>query len=168
MKRNLKFWSCVIACGIALTVVPRFPLQAQQTNPRARTKTIQQRPARPEIWRSETTGKEYRVRIDKDLFYAEWVNIPPDAAQRGQYIRTECRRAGSKWVGTSSLFMPCSVGTGAKEQIENMCHLTVRIEIDSITPSRITGHGESLRDFDCRSCKILQTGWAAFVWVPKK
>jgi hypothetical protein len=120
------------------------------------------------IWKSETTGKEYRVRIEGDRFYAEWVNLPPAAAQRGAYIHTVCRRAGSKWVGTSNIFMPCTVGEGKSEHIADTCRLSLKIEIDSVTQDRITGRGQSLEKFDCQSCKVIATGWGNFVWIPAR
>jgi hypothetical protein len=36
-----------------------------------------------------------------------------------------------------------------------------------MSAERITGRGESLREFDCQNCQVHQTGWADFVWVPK-
>jgi len=120
------------------------------------------------IWKSETTGREYRVRIEKDRFYAEWANLAREAVKGGAYIRSECRRVGSKWVGTSRIYLPCSTNEKGKGQVTNTCHLTTRIEIDSITPTRITGRGENLKRFDCGKCEILETGWAKFEWVPKR
>ncbi len=119
-----------------------------------------------EVWKSETTGREYHVRIEGDRFYADWVNLPPVSAERGAYIHTVCQRSGSKWVGTSSIFMPCTEGKGKSEHIANTCHLTVKIEIDSVSKDLITGRGQSLRKFDCQSCKVLATGWGDFKWVP--
>jgi hypothetical protein len=49
-----------------------------------------------------------------------------------------------------------------------MCSMTLRFEVDSISPERITGRAESLRDFDCQKCEVRQTGWGNFVWLPKK
>ena len=121
-----------------------------------------------DIWKSETTGKKYRVRIEGDHFYADWVDLPPAAAERGAYIRTVCRRAGLKWVGTSSVFMPCTVGKGKSEHIADTCHLTLKLEIDSISKDRITGHAQSLKKFNCQDCKVIETGWAEFEWVPAR
>ena len=49
-----------------------------------------------------------------------------------------------------------------------MCHLTVRFEVDSITPEKITFHSEVLRDWDYSTCQILKSAWEEFAWVPKK
>lgn len=134
--------------------------------PAAQRAPVQKRDAG--IWKSQTTGKEYRVRIEGDRFFADWINLPPAAAQHGAYIRTVCRRNGSKWVGTSSIFMPCTIGEGTAEHIADTCHVTLQIEINSLSKDRITGRGQSLRKFDCRSCKVLETGWGNFEWVPAK
>lgn len=120
------------------------------------------------VWRSLTTGKEYRVRVESQILRAEWVNIPAALRQHGAYIRSECRRAGSKWVGTSRSYLPCTLSEGGKEEIGNWCRLLTRIEIDAVTESTITGRAEGLKRFDCRSCRILETVWKDFQWVPKR
>jgi hypothetical protein len=137
------------------------PAASQQEAP-----AVREAKTSSDIWKSETTGKKYRVRIEGDHVYANWVDLPAAAAQHGAYIRTGCQRSGSKWVGTSSIFMPCTVGEGKSEHIADTCHLTLKIEIDSISKDRITGRAQSLEKFDCRSCKVLEAGWADFVWVP--
>ena len=122
----------------------------------------------PGLWRSETTGNEYSVRIDGDVLRAEWVDLSPEMSKQGVYLRTECHRMGSKWVGVSDSRLPCSVGTGADERTIRWCELRTRIEIDSIAPNRITGQAEALKRVDCRECKVLESGWKDFVWVPKR
>jgi hypothetical protein len=124
-------------------------------------------PAPTQIWKSKTTGYEYRVRVQGNTFNAEWVNVPPALARHGAYIRTECHRVGEKWIGTSRSYLPCSAEPGPKGRVTNWCRLVTRTEIDSMTPDQITGRGQSLRRFDCRTCKILETAWANFLWVPK-
>jgi hypothetical protein len=122
----------------------------------------------PDVWRSLTTGKEYFVRTDKDHFYAQWVNLPPDAAQHGAYIHTACKLEGSKYTGTSDIYMPCAVGEGKSEKIANTCHLTLDIEINSVSKDRIAGRGQTLKKFNCGACKVVEAGWANFEWVPAK
>lgn len=124
-------------------------------------------PASARIWKSETSGKEYRVWTENRRFHAEWVNIPPEFAAKGAYIRTVCRRAGAKWVGESRSYLPCSMGAGKEEHIANWCRVTTAFEVDSITEKRITGRGEALKRFDCKTCKVLEKEWKGFVWVPK-
>ena len=121
-----------------------------------------------ELWKSQSTGREYRVRAQGDTLYAEWVNLPPAYSEHGAYIRTECHRVGAQWIGTSRSLLPCTREINGKEQIANWCPLVTRTEITAIAPDRITGRGQSLRQFDCQTCKVLETGWADFVWVPEK
>lgn len=130
-------------------------------------------PARPKVvdapervWRSLTTGREYRVRVQSERLTAEWVNIPANERQRGAYIRTECRRAGSKWIGTSQSFLPCETVEQGKP-VSNWCRLTTKFEIHLLADDRISGRAEAARRFDCRTCKILEPVWANFEWTPR-
>jgi hypothetical protein len=122
----------------------------------------------PKLWHSTSTQKDYRVEVTNDLFRAEWVNIPPVAAKQGAYIRTECRRAGSKYVGVSRLNMLVDIPGAPAGKNTKLCSFTVRFEVDSISAEKIAGHGESVHDFDVNTCRVLQAGWAEFTWVPKK
>ncbi len=168
MSSSLRMQNIVLAYTIAIAALVGLPLEAQQAKRSPRRKPNQVSPAFCDIWKSETTGREYRVQLDPERFYAEWVNLAPEVRRQGAYIHTECRRAGSKWVGTSRIYLPCTMGTGANEHIENRCPLLMRIEIDSITPNRITGRAETFKDFDCQTCKVSSTVWANFKWVPKR
>ena len=164
MKRRLFLRHSTLSLTLASLPLAGILLWAQQPKPQSKAAASQ---APPTLWQSATTGKEYRVQVDKDRFYAEWVNIPPESVKRGAYIRSECRRVGSKWIGTTRTNLPCAVGEGARERVANICRLQLRIEIDSVQADRIKGHGETLKRFDCQSCRIDETGWAEFVWIPK-
>lgn len=120
------------------------------------------------IWHSETTMHDFHVEVNNDLFRAEWVNIPPAAAKQGAYIKTECRKSGAKWVGRSSINMLFGLPGAPAGKDTKMCSLTVRFEVDSVTSLKITGHSESLRNFDVKTCRVQQTTWGEFTWVPKK
>ncbi len=122
----------------------------------------------PKIWHSESTKHDFRVEVTKDLFRAEWVNVPPTAAKQGASIHTECRRAGDKWVGSSTVKMLFAVpGAPAGKDIK-LCSLTVRFEVDSISAEKITGHSEALHSFDVNTCRVEETKLADFTWIPKK
>lgn len=157
-----------LAFGIVLIEPGGARLEAQQSKPPATSHLPPAFPAPSGVWRSQTTGKEYRVRIENEQLRVEWVNIPAALAQRGAYIRTDCRRVGTKWIGTSRIFLPCPVLLGLKERGGKWCHLQTRTEIDAVTQDRITGHTEGLRRFDCQNCRALETAWREFVWVPKR
>jgi hypothetical protein len=139
--------------------------QAAQTS-RADESATKASPAR--IWKSETTGNEYRVHIEGDTFRADWTNLPRDFVQHGAYVRTECRRVGSKWIGTTRSLLPCSGGAGPNTKVLNWCPLVTRTEINTIQADRITGRAQAIHSSDCQSCKVLEAVWKDFVWAPKR
>jgi hypothetical protein len=155
----------------ALLAMPQFAASAQKSAaPATRAATASKGVPGPlaKIWHSDATQHDFRVEVAGDVFRAEWVNIPPAAAKQGAYIRTECRRAGDKWVGSSSLNMLFPVPGAPAGKDTKVCHLTVRFEVDSITPEKIAGHSETLRGFDVDKCQVLKTTWGEFTWTPKK
>jgi len=120
------------------------------------------------IWVSQTSKHAFRVNIENDLFTAEWINIPPASAKLGAYIRTECRRTGTRWIGTSRIVLACAKSGETPGKVTHACPMMLRFEVEKITPEQISGRGETLKDFSCEKCEVRQTGWAAFVWVPKR
>ena len=166
MFRGRKIHAAILACGLAIFAWACS--SANNRKPPLVSSNAAQAEKFPDLWRSKTTGNEYFVRMDKTHFYAQWVNLPPAAAQHGAYIHTVCKLAGSKWVGASEIYMPCAAGEGKNEKIANTCHLNFKIEFDSISKDRITGRGQTLRKFDCGACNVIQTGWANFEWVPAR
>ncbi len=173
-------WRLVQITLLALLVIFPFTATAQKaaTNtppvtpaPNTPPATVAAKPVGselPKIWYSLSSQKDFRVEVTKDLFRADWVNIPPAAAKQGAYIHTECRQAGTKWVGTSRVYQPVAISKDSAVKETKMCHLTVRFEVDSITPQKITFHSEAMRNFDSAKCQLLQTAWVEFTWVPKK
>lgn len=158
----------LLVCASALLLL-LIPLE-RAAGQAAQSKKAAARPAAPasaRLWKSETTGKEFRVWTEKGVLHAEWVNIPLRLVKGGAYIHSELRRAGSKWTGTSRLRLPCE-SVEDNKPVHNWCSLETKIEISNQTADRITGRGESLQRFNCRVCKILETGWADFEWVPKE
>jgi hypothetical protein len=156
---------------LVVLVIPPFSTFSQQPATGAKSATAAANSAAgklPGIWYSERSRKDFRVVIKDDVFQAEWVNLPASAAKQGAYIRTTCRRSGTKWVGTSSVYQAAAISKGSTVPETRMCHLTVRFEVDSITPQKITFHSEALRNFDPAKCQLLQTAWEEFFWVPKK
>lgn len=142
--------------GMARAAVPGAPAGVPINKPLAK------------IWHSESTKHDYQVTVSNDLFRADWVNIPAISAHQGAFIHTECRRSGTKWVGTSNMKLLFSVPGAPPGKDTKACNLTVRFEVDSLTSLKITGHSEALRSFDVKTCKVQQTNWAPFTWVPKE
>ena len=164
-------WKPALITLMALMVISPLVAAAQKPADPAKSGAAATPPAfanLPKVWRSEASHKDFRVEMTSDLFRAEWVNLPPAAAKQGAYIHTECRKAGSKWVGSSSIYQGIAVGGAPAGKDVKMCHLTVRFEVDSITPQKITFHSEAMRNFDPSKCQLLQTAWEEFSWAPKK
>lgn len=164
LLRVKAYWRAgILVCGILATASLQLPSENQDAPKPTGTKSVTKAAALPRIWKSATTGKEYRVKIDGDRFTAEWSNLPPQAAKQGAYIRSDCRRSGTRWIGTSRILLPCGLPDGKTK----MCPMMLRFEVDHVSPERITGGGEILRDFDCGSCQVRRTGWGPFTWTPK-
>jgi hypothetical protein len=164
-------WISALTTLTALFMLASFGAADQKSAPDSKSVTAASKPALarlPKIWHIDAKHKDFRVEVTDDLFKAEWVNIPPDAAKQGAYIHTECRRVGTKWVGTSSVYQAAAVSKDPAVKTTKMCHLTIRFEVDSITPQKITFHSEAMRNFDPAKCQLLQTAWEEFAWVPKK
>ena len=161
---------------IALLLIPQFTAAAQKPTTPAQPGAAPPATSTPppaigklaKIWHSEVTNHDFRVEATNDLFRAEWVNIPPAAAKQGAYIRTECRRAGSMWQGSSRIKMLFAIPGAPAGKDTKLCSLTVRFEVDSISAEKITGHSEALRSFDANTCKVQETKWGDFTWIPKK
>ena len=166
LNRVRKIGIAMLACGLALGAWG-CSSAASQKAPQA-TSGAGEEEQLPDVWRSLTTGKEYFVRMDKIHFYAQWVNLPPVSKQHGAYIHTACELKGGKWAGTSDIYMPCVVGEGKNDKVANTCRLNLKIEIESISNSRITGRAQTLKKFNCGACKVIEAGWANFEWVPAK
>ena len=163
MRLKASCWIIILACAILATTSLQLAFENQSAPKPAGTKSAAKANTLPQLWKSASTGKEYRVKVEGDRFTAEWSNIPPPAAKQGAYIRTECRRSGSRWIGTSRILLPCPLPDGKTK----MCPMILRFEVDLISSDRISGGGEILRDFDCGSCEVKKTGWGPFSWTPK-
>ena len=164
-------WNLALIMLMALLMISSFAAADQKPASDVKSVTAASKPAiagLPKIWHIDAKHKDFRVEVTNDLFRADWVNIPPDAAKQGAHIHTECRRLGTKWVGTSSVYQAAAISKDPAVKSTKMCHLTIRFEVDSITPQKITFHSEAMRNFDPAKCQLLQTAWEEFSWVPKK
>ena len=170
MKKTISLWNIVLTLvGVAVLAGFSGPAAGgQKSKTPAQKPAAASAPAPGKIWVSQTSNHEFRVKIENDLFTAEWINVPPTSAKLGAYIHTECRRLGTRWIGTSRVLLPCAKSGEAPGKITHACPMMLRFEVEKISPERISGRGETLKEFDCERCEVRQTGWATFVWVPKK
>ena len=164
MKVKPFWWVIILVCAILAATPLQLFAQNQSAPKPGGARSAAKAAGFPQIWKSASTGKEYRVKIEGDRFTAEWSNVPLQAAQQGAYIRSECRHSGTRWIGTSRILLPCPLPDGKTK----MCPMMLRFEVDFISSDRITGGGEILRDFDCASCEVRKVGWGPFSWAPKR
>ncbi len=161
-----------LATLVAVLAMSQFAAAAQKTAADAKPAMMASNTAGTQlakVWRSEASHKDFRLEVKGDVLHADWVNLPPAAAKDGASIRIECRRTGTKWVGSSYVYQAfADPAAPAGKDVKKMCHITVRFEIDSMTPEKITFHSEVLKGFDYPSCHVLKTAWEEFAWTPKK
>jgi len=130
------------------------------------------------IWTSMTSGRDYKVRIDGDYIYVEWVNLPPALQGTIAFVRSELKKDGDKWVGKSRSNLPYTFKssymdfwkTGQQMGTENVnwCTLEGDFEIDKMSDARIEGRTYGSKSLDVKKCK--QQGkpeWQSFVWILK-
>jgi len=130
------------------------------------------------IWTSMTSGRDYKVRIDGDYIYVEWVNLPPALQGTMAFVRSELKKDGDKWVGKSRSNLPYTFKssymdfwkTGQQMGTENVnwCTLEGDFEIDKMSDARIEGRTYGSKSLDVKKCK--QHGkpeWQSFVWILK-
>jgi hypothetical protein len=164
-------WKPAVVILTALWAITSLAAGDQKPAPGVKSSAGSTKPAGmqlPKIWHSAATNHDFRVDVTQDVFTADWVNVPPAAAKRGAFIHTECRRTGEKWVGSSNIHMLFGIPGAPSGKDSKLCSMTVRFEVDSITPEKIAGHSEALHAFDVNTCRIQQTSWGSFTWSPKK
>jgi len=157
----------LILTGSLLLIIGSGSSLAQQPKPSPEPPRFPTPPASARLWLSLTTNKIYRVWTENNRLFAEWVNIAPASARRGAYIHTECQRTGTRWIGTSHSYLPCE-REGSNKNEYNWCPYVTKIEFDRVEANRITGRAEGLKRHDCNGCRVIETVWKNFEWIPKE
>jgi hypothetical protein len=112
---------------------------------------------------STTRSRDYKVKIDGEYISAEWVKPAdlesqfPEASER-----IELKKSGDVWVGTKTAYFPVLRFGGYK-----YCSATTRVEITSVTASRLEGRWESWTKFDNAKCQPIDINWRDFTFMPK-
>jgi len=118
------------------------------------------------VWTSMTTGRDFKVRIDGDYIYTEWINLPPALQTTVAFMRSELKKDGDKWIGQFRSFLPYEYKTWAVQSVK-WCTVELQFEIDKLSDTRIEGRSQGFNAFDARKCKPSKIGWKSFVWIPK-
>jgi hypothetical protein len=129
------------------------------------------------VWTSLLSGRDYKLRIDGDYLYTEWVNLPTQLQTTTAFMRSELKKDGDKWVGKARSYLPYGFKssyadfwtTGQRMGTENVswCTMEVQFEIDKITETRVEGRSLSSKSFDAKKCKSGKLEWQSFTWIPK-
>jgi trypsin-like peptidase len=118
------------------------------------------------IWTSMTTGRDFKVRIDGDYIYTEWVNLPSQLQTTAAFMRSELKKDGDKWVGKVRSLLPYDYKTWAVQDVK-WCTVEVQFEIDKLSETRIEGRAVRAKSFDAKKCKTGELEWQSFAWIPK-
>lgn len=114
------------------------------------------------VWSSLASGRDYKLRMDGEFIYAEWVNIPPALASTAAFMRSELKKNGDKWVGKVRSNLPYNYYANIK-----WCRIEADIEIDKISDTRIEGRAMNFKSINVRKCQPEKATWETFAWIPK-
>ena len=133
--------------------------------------------SKEKVWTSMTSGRDFKLRIDGDYIYTEWINLPPQLQTTAAFMRSELKKDGDKWVGKVRSLLPYAFKssymdfwkTGQQMGTENVnwCTVELEFEIDTLTDTRIEGRGMGFTSFDAKKCKPGKMEWKTFTWIPK-
>jgi hypothetical protein len=118
------------------------------------------------LWTSMTSGRDFKLRREGEFLYTEWVNLPEHLKNSGVFIRSELKKEGDVWRGTSHSRFSCQYSWRG-QLTTNWCSDEVKFEINKISATRIEGWSETPKIWDCRKCQGKQKESKPFVWIPK-
>jgi hypothetical protein len=117
------------------------------------------------VWTSTADGRDYKVRVDGDYIYVEWVNLPRALQKSSAFLRSELKKSGDKWTGQTTAYMPFDYQHDATKTI--WCRVQAAIEIDKVSASRIEGRSRLPTSFNQKKCLPENLEWKPFTWIPK-
>lgn len=128
------------------------------------------------VWTSMASGRDFKVRIDGDYIYTEWI-LPAPLQSTAAFMRSELKKSGDKWIGKVRAYLPYEYKssyadywkTGQPMGTANVkwCHSEADFEIDKLSDSRIEGQGSDWSSFDVKKCQPLKPVRKPFTWIPK-
>jgi hypothetical protein len=127
------------------------------------------------VWTSITSGRDYRVRVDGNYIYTEWI-LPSQLQATAAFMRS-VKRDDEKLVGKVRSNLPYTFKSSyadfwrTSQQMGthnvNWCVMELQFEIDKISDSRIEGRAIHSKSFDAKKCKPGPMALQTFVWIPK-
>ncbi len=121
------------------------------------------------VWTSLTTGRDYKVKIDGDYVYSDWVNMPTALQGTQAFMRSEVKKAADGiWRGKGRSFLPCQYrDTWTAQPVTKWCRAEMDIEVDKVSDSRIEGKATAWDAWDCRKCAPKNEKTVPFTFIPK-
>jgi hypothetical protein len=123
------------------------------------------------MWTSLTSGRDYKIRLDGDYLYMDWVSIPANMKAAGAFDRSELKKSDDgKWRGKKRLHLPCTYtrGIGAYAQTyTNWCSHEYDMEIDLLSDRRIEGISVAWKKMECKKCEPQGVEQKPFTLIPK-
>ena len=119
-------------------------------------------PAGDRMWTSIKSGRDFKVRIDGEYIYTQWVSMPPELQSTSAFMRAEFRKVGDKWVGKTYSYLPYKYKNSTK-----WCHAELDMEIDKLSDSRIEGMSPYAPSFNVEKCQPENVQMQPFTWIPK-
>jgi hypothetical protein len=123
------------------------------------------------MWTSLTSGRDFKIRLDGDYLYMDWVSIPADIKAAGAFNRAELKKsADGKWRGKNHTRLPCTYtrGYGAYERTYiNWCIREDDMEIDLLSDRRIEGISVGWQKLECKKCEPQGLEQKPFTLIPK-
>jgi S1-C subfamily serine protease len=119
-------------------------------------------PSSEALWNSLSNGWDYKIRIDGDYVYVQWVNLPSDLKSTAAFASMELKKTGTKWAGKKIIYLPFNYKYSVK-----WCRTETAIEIDQLSESRIQGRSEGWTSLDVKKCQPENIVWKDFTWIPQ-
>jgi len=117
----------------------------------------------PTRWKSMSTGSVRILRFEGDYIYGEVV-VPEALARLGGAVEIKLKKAGDQYTGTVDTRL-------VKYEGGATCSESDRIELTSVTPTRIEGQAlgpATGSKFDWSTCThSIPNQWNSFVWIPQ-
>jgi len=154
---NLNF---AVPSKTVLTLLSNSTLQPLGTVRKDSVVTVASNDAK--VWSSLHSGRDYKMRIDGEFIYVDWVNMPPALISTAAFMRSELKKNGDKWTGKVRSFLPYNYYANIK-----WCRMEADIEIDKISDTRIEGRAMNFKSINVRKCQAEKPTWESFAWIPK-
>lgn len=120
------------------------------------------------LWHSLSSGRDYKLRLEGDYIYAEWINLPGQLQNTGAHADSQLKKSSDgHWRGTTTSFGPFQYqDTWTGKTLVKWCRVETDIQIDSISNSRIDGVSIAFDKIDIKKCQPQGLREVKFTMIP--